>query len=56
MNEKAFTILTMKNGLTMRLSYTVYEAFKKHMLHKEKAMKAKEVLALLLEDNLQIAF
>lgn len=36
MNEKAFTILTMKNGLTMRLSYTVYEAFKKHMPHKEK--------------------
>lgn len=36
MTEKDLTLLTMKNGLVMRLSYTAYSAFKKHMPYKEK--------------------
>ncbi len=36
MTDKSFTILSLKNGITMRLSYTAYEAFVKYMPHKER--------------------
>lgn len=36
MTDKSLTIFSMKNGLTMRLSYTIYDAFVKHIPHKER--------------------
>lgn len=36
MTDKSLTILSMKNGLTMRLSYSIYDAFLEHMPHKER--------------------
>lgn len=36
MTDKSLTVLTMKNGLIMRLSHTAYDAFTKHIPHKER--------------------